>query len=213
MTDALQPKVPVAGLTETLLALTAGADTPEHLTLAEIVSRLDDQARGVLMILFALPNCVPGIPGTSAITGFPLVFLTLQMAFNRPPWLPGFIARRSVSRQWLADVTARAAPWLRRVELFIRPRLPALTSDTAERLVGALGVVLSLTIMLPIPFGNSLPAIALIVFSMGFIGRDGVWILGGIFLVGMSAALLFLAGSAALFAMVHLWANWFGISA
>ena len=213
MNDAPEPDAPVAGLTETLLALTKGAETPEQLTLAEIVSRLDDQARGVLMILFALPNCVPGIPGTSAITGFPLVFLTLQMAFNRPPWLPGFIARRSVSRKWLADVTARAAHWLRRVELFIRPRLPALTSDTAERLVGALGVLLSLTIMLPIPFGNSLPAISLIVFSMGFIGRDGVWILGGIFLVGMSAALLFLAGSAALFAMVHLWASWFGIPA
>jgi hypothetical protein len=213
LTDTPQPHPPVAGLTETLLALTEGADTPDPLTLAQIVARLDDQARGVLMILFALPNCVPGIPGTSAITGFPLVFLTLQMAFNRPPWLPGFVARRSVSRQFLADVTARAAPWLRRIEVFIRPRLTVLTSDTAERLVGALGVVLSLTIMLPIPFGNTLPAVSLIVFSMAFIGRDGVWILAGIFMVGMSAALLFLAGSAALFAMLHLWATWFGIPA
>ena len=91
------------GLTDTLLSLTGDAGGPEQLTLAEIVRSLDDQARGILMILFALPNCLPGIPGTSAVTGLPLVFLTLQMALNRPPWLPKFIARRSVSRQWLTD--------------------------------------------------------------------------------------------------------------
>ena len=200
--------VQVAGLTETLLALTQGPDTPDQLSLADLVARLDNQARGVLMILIALPNCLPGIPGTSAVTGLPLVFLTLQMAFNRPPWLPRFIARRSVSRQWLADVLSRAAPWLRRIELFIRPRLVPLTSETAERLVGALGVVLSLTIMLPIPFGNALPAIALIVFSLGFIGRDGVWVLGGLFIAGMSAAVLFLAGWAAFLAVLQIWSGW-----
>lgn len=197
-----------AGLTETLLSLTEGEDAPDQLTLAELVARLDNQARGVLMILIALPNCLPGIPGTSAVTGLPLVFLTLQMAFNRPPWLPGFIARRSVSRQWLSDVLARAIPWLRRIELLIRPRLSTLTSDTAERLVGALGVVLSLTIMLPIPLGNALPAIALIVFSLGFIGRDGVWILAGLFIAGMSAAVLVLAGWAAFLAVLQIWSGW-----
>ena len=82
------PQNPAArpGLTETLLALTGGEDAAMQISLGEIVTRLDTQARGVLMILFALPNCLPGIPGTSAVTGLPLVFLTLQMALNRPPW-------------------------------------------------------------------------------------------------------------------------------
>ena len=200
-----------AGLTETLLALTGDADAPAHLTLAEIVTRLDNQARGVLMLLFALPNCLPGIPGTSAVTGLPLVFLTLQMALNRPPWLPNFIARRSVSRQWLSDVLTRAAPWLRRIERLIHPRLTFLTSDVAERLVGVLAMVLSAIIMLPIPLGNLLPALALIVFSLGFIGRDGAWILGGLLISGLAVALLFAAGWAAFLALVQVGAGWFGL--
>lgn len=210
MTDSPTKATP-QGLTEMLLALTGGTDAPEQLTLAEIVSRLDNQARGVLMILFALPNCLPGIPGTSAITGLPLVFLTLQMALNRPPWLPNFIAKRSISRQRLADVLARAAPWLRRVERLIHPRLTFLTSDVAERLVGVLGMVLSVTIMLPIPLGNMLPALALIVFSLGFIGRDGAWILGGLLMSGLAAVLLFAAGWAAFLAVVKVGAGWFGL--
>lgn len=199
------------GLTETLLTLTDGDDPTAQISLAQIVMRLSDQARGVLMILFALPNCLPGIPGTSAITGLPLVFLTLQMALNRPPWLPGFIANRSVTRQWVINIMVRAEPWLRRVERLVHPRLTVLTSDTAERLVGVVGLILSLIIMLPIPLGNMLPALALIVFSMGFIGRDGAWILGGLFLSGMAAALLFAAGWAAFLAVVSLWAGWLGL--
>ena len=213
MPDANPPANPPrnAGLTETLMLLTGRDDGPDQITLAEIVTRLDDQARGVLIILFALPNCIPSIPGTSAVTGLPLVFLTLQMALNQPPWLPGFIARRSISRARMADVLARAAPWLLKIERWIHPRLWVLTSDSAERLVGILGIILSLTVMLPIPLGNTLPSIALIIFSMGFIGRDGAWILGGLFVTGMAAALLAAAGWAAFMALVSVTAAMFGL--
>ena len=198
------------GLTDTLLSLTKGDDQRARLSLAQILTNLADQARGVLMILFALPNCVPGIPGTSAITGLPLVFLTLQMALNLPPWLPGFIASRSVSRQWLAGVMIKAEPWLRRIERLVHPRLMVLTSDTAERMVGAWGLVLSVVIMLPIPLGNTLPALSLLALSVGFVGRDGAWVLGGLVLSGLAAALLFAAGWAAFAAMIALWAHWIG---
>ena len=207
---ALQADPRPVGLTDTLLSLTKGDDQSERLSLAQIVASLSDQARGVLMILFALPNCLPGIPGTSAITGLPLVFLTLQMALNLPPWLPGFIAKRSVSRQWLAGVMIKAEPWLRRIERLVHPRLMVLTSDPAERLVGGLGLVLSLVIMMPIPLGNTLPALAILVFSVGFVGRDGAWVLGGLFVSGMAAALLFAAGWAAFTAMIAIWASWIG---
>ena len=213
MDNGAGPGIRALGLTDTLLALTRpdeGQETQDlpDMTLADLVAQLGNQARGVLMILIALPNCLPGLPGTSAVTGLPLLFLTLQMALNRPPWLPGFIARRPVSRLWLATVLARAAPWLRRVELLIRPRLPALTTPPAERLIGALGMVLATTIMLPIPLGNMLPAIALIIFSLGFIGRDGVWILGGLAVVCLSVLVLVLAGWAAFLALAQIWTSW-----
>lgn len=198
------------GLSDSLLALSEGGDPSESMSLIQIVDRLGDQARGVLMVLFAIPNCLPGVPGTSAITGLPLVFLTLQMALNIRPWLPGFIGRRTVSRARLKDTIERSAPWLRRVEKLVHPRLTVLTSDTAERLVGVLGVVLALTIMLPIPLGNMLPALALIAFSLGFIGRDGAWVLVGTFLSGMAAVLVIAAGWAAFRALMGVAVGWLG---
>lgn len=197
-------------LSETLRGLT-GDPSVERLSLSEIMRHLDDQARGVLIILFSIPNCLPGIPGTSAVTGLPLLILCLQMALQRPPWLPGFLSRRTVSRQSLAEVLDRARPWIVRVERLIHPRLTVLASGPAESLVGALGVVLSLTIMLPIPFGNMMPAIALICLSLGLVGRDGVWILAGLFMAGMAAAVLVLAGWAAVQSLVYVALNWFGI--
>lgn len=204
--NASQPQ----SLSETLRGLTAD-ETVQRLSLAEVMHRLDDQARGVLIILFSIPNCLPGIPGTSAVTGLPLLILCLQMALQRPPWLPGFLSRRSVSRQGLAEVLGRARPWIERIERLIHPRLTVLASGPAERLVGILGVVLSLTVMLPIPFGNMMPAIALICLSFGLVGRDGVWILAGLFMSGMAAAVLALAGWAAVQSFIYVALNWFGI--
>jgi hypothetical protein len=195
-------------LSDMLRTLTETEESDERITLAEIVTRLGDQARGVLMVLFALPNCLPSPPGTSAVTGLPLVFLTLQMALNIRPWLPRGIGRRSVSREGLRNVLTRADPWLRRVEKLVHPRLGALTSDTAERLVGFLGLFLALTIMLPIPLGNMLPALALVAFSLGFIGLDGAWVLIGALLAGLSALLVAAAGWAAFLALMQIAVGW-----
>lgn len=198
------------GLTDMLLSLTRTPGTADRLSLAEIVERLDDRARGVLVILFALPNCLPGPPGTSAVTGLPLVFLMVQMALGRKPWLPGFLANRTVSREGLEKVLIKAAPWLQWVERLMHPRLSALTTDPVERGIGVLGAVLSLTVMLPIPFGNMMPAIALILFSMGLIAKDGVWILCGLVATGLAVGLLILAGWAAFQAMLQIGLGWFG---
>lgn len=203
-------------LNATLRALTSGEGAPdgqssERLSLAEVVRQLDDQARGILIILFALPNLIPSVPGTSAVTGLPLVFLCVQMALQRPPWLPRFLSDRSISRLWLEAILDKAQPWILRVERLIRPRLSILTTGPAEQFLGLLGVILSLTVMLPIPLGNALPALALICLSLGLIGRDGVWVLTGLFMSGMAAALLAVAGWAAFQSMLYMSLNWFGM--
>ena len=43
-----------------------------RISLGDIVTRLDSRAHTTLLVLFALPNVLPAIPGTSAITGMPL---------------------------------------------------------------------------------------------------------------------------------------------
>lgn len=191
------------GLSQTL-RMAFGPDRAEGtlITIQEIMRRLEHQAMAVMIFLFALPNVVPTPPGTSAITGLPLVFLTLQMVLSRPPWLPAFLAQRQVPTATLHMVLDRAEPWLARVERAIHPRLSPLTGDLAERLVGLLGLGLSLIILLPIPFGNVVPSLSLCMIALGFLGRDGAWVLLGI--AGSIVAVFLLAGvyGAAVWALV-----------
>ena len=176
-------------LSQALMEL-ATSGTSERITLRELLDSIQSQARPALLILFALPNTVPSLPGISAITGLPLVFLTLQMMLASPVWLPAFIANRSLKRADLAAVMRRTGPWLAKIEAILKPRLLFLSSALAQRLAGACCVLLSLLIMAPIPFGNSLPAVTIILIALGFLERDGYFVVAGIVTGWLSLALI-----------------------
>ncbi|WJS86625.1 exopolysaccharide biosynthesis protein [Paracoccus sp. TOH] len=161
------------------LAAVAGDDTRERISVADLLALLKGRAIAVLLVLFAFPNALPAPPGTSGILGLPLIYLSFQMMADRPPWLPGFIAGRSVARADFASVVARCAPFLAKAERLLSPRLPALTRPVAVRLTGALCLGLSLVLLLPIPLGNMLPGLAICVLALGVLERDGLWIIVG----------------------------------
>ena len=151
----------------------------ERIFLSDVLDALGERALTTLMLVFALPNALPAPPGTSAVLGLPLLFLSAQLTTGRPPWLPAIIARRSVTREHFAALVRRTAPWLTRAEWMLQPRLAALTGPLAERVVGLLCLVLALVLFLPIPFGNIPPAIAISVIALGLLARDGTWVLIG----------------------------------
>ncbi|WP_199259676.1 exopolysaccharide biosynthesis protein [Paracoccus binzhouensis] len=161
------------------LAVLARDETRERISVADLLALLKDRAIAALLALFAFPNTLPAPPGTSGILGLPLIYLSFQMMADRPPWLPGFIADRSVARTDFASVVARCTPFLAKAERLLSPRLPALTGPLAARLTGALCLGLSLVLLLPIPLGNMLPALAICVLALGVLERDGVWIIAG----------------------------------
>lgn len=147
-----------------------------------LVAELGDRAFGLLMLVFALPNLVPlGVPGVSAILGLPLVFLSAQFAFGRPvPWFPSWLASRTFSRHDFKRVVNWSVPYLERLERLLRPRLNGLFSVRGERRLGWFSLVLSILIVLPIPLGNWLPALAVAIIGLAIIERDGWAAIAGI---------------------------------
>lgn len=161
-----------------------------RVTLGRIVDTLGDRAYGALMLLFAAPNILPTPPGFSAILGAPLVLLAAQLAFgSERPWFPDWVRERSVARVDYIRVAARLIPILQRSEKLLRPRLPFLTNWTAERLIGVLCLVLSISILLPIPLGNSVPALGVTVLSLAIMEKDGIAAILGV-LVGIAGLAL-----------------------
>lgn len=171
-----------------VLTSIAGDDSRDRVSVADIFRAMGDRAFGALILIFALPNVIPTPPGTSALTGAPLVFLSAQLMLGQSPWLPSIIADRSMARSDFASIVSRISPWLARGERMLRPRLGFLIYPPAEYLIGLLCLVLSIILILPVPLGNIMPAIAICLFSFGILERDGVCVLlgAGMFAVSLT---------------------------
>lgn len=162
-----------------ILTSIAGDESHDRVSVADIFQAMGDRAFGALILIFALPNIIPTPPGTSALTGAPLVFLSAQLMLGQSPWLPRIIADRSMTRSDFASIVSRISPWLARGERMLRPRLSFLIYPPAEYVIGLLCLILAIILTLPVPLGNILPAIAICLFSCGILERDGVFVLLG----------------------------------
>lgn len=182
----------------------------ERISVGDLLAALSDRALGALLFVFACPNALPALPGTSVILGAPLVLLAAQLAFKRKPWLPGFIAQRSMARLDFQALVGRICPWLRRAETMLRPRASAWALPPMEYLVGLVCLLLAIVVLLPIPLGNMLPALAISVLALGILERDGYWIVGGLVAAAASAVLVsgvvFAAVQAVLFMLMKFFA-------
>lgn len=176
-------------LSEMLQRLADGGDS-ERISIGDLVAALGDRALGALLFIFAFPNALPALPGTSAILGAPLVFLAAQLALKLRPWLPGFIARRSIARKDFRALVGRMRPWLQRAERMLRPRASFLALPPMEYVVGLVCFLLALVILLPIPLGNMLPALSISLLALGVLERDGYWIAAGFAAAAGSAVLV-----------------------
>lgn len=165
-------------LSEILVDMAAD-DSRERVSIADLVRAMDGRAFGALLLVFAFPNALPAIPGTSGILGLPLLFLAAQMTLGRSPWLPRFISLRSMARTDFANLVDRVTPWLERADTLTASRLHPLVDGPAERLIGLVCLILATVLVLPVPFGNMLPGLAICMVALGVLERDGLWVLIG----------------------------------
>lgn len=189
MTDPTTIPAAKATLLSMLQALAAD-DSRERISIGDLLAALGDRALAALLFVFAVPNVLPVPPGTSTILGAPLVFLAAQLAFGRQPWLPAFIADRTMTRADFAGLVRRIGPWLARAERLLRPRAIALSQPPMEYLVGLVCLLLAVVLVLPVPLGNMLPALAISLLALGILERDGLWILAGLVAAAASAVVV-----------------------
>jgi hypothetical protein len=183
---------PLNGLSASkALETIAAEDEPERIGLGDLVARLGDRAFGVILLVVALPNCLPMPPGSSGFFGALLMLVAVQMIIGRHRlWLPALVLRRSFSRSDYRAAVSRFAPLLKRLERLCRPRLTRIVSGWGERLLGVVVFVLAVVISLPIPiFGNLPPAVVVGVLAVSMIERDGVTMLIGYSLGSVVVAL------------------------
>jgi hypothetical protein len=121
----------------------------------------------------------------------------ISKPFAAPTWLRRWVLTRSfrvgfgntrrqyVFSDWVRRVVRRrpnglnAVRLLRRMERLSRPRIPVLTGEIADVIVGIVCVFLAVMLALPVPLGDMLPAITLVIFGLALTQRDGLAIIAG----------------------------------
>lgn len=166
----------------------------ETVTLGELRDRLARRGFGLLMVVLALPTLIPVLPPASAaLIGMLYILLSLQMLFGRTmPWLPARVSRIRLSGRTIAALRDRGVPFLRRIERFSRPRPLLVDERIAARAVAGVVLLLGIILFTPLPFLNTLPALAVMLMGIGLLNRDGVFIAAGLLI---TTAVLLVAGA------------------
>ena len=162
------------------------AELPEdRLTLGELLQVFGDEGLLLLTILLTLVFLIPvSIPGVSTVFGAAILLVGLSRLLRRPLWLPAKLRERALPASRLRPALTGGLHWVRRLERISRPyRLRGLVEGRAQDIFNNLAFILAaLLLMAPfgfVPFSNTLPGLALLLYAIGMIQRDGTAILLG----------------------------------
>ncbi|OAE37557.1 exopolysaccharide biosynthesis protein [Agrobacterium tumefaciens] len=163
----------------------------QTITLRELMEAIGEQGLLLICAIASLPFLIPvSIPGVSTVFGAAIILVSLAITLNRLPWLPKKILDRQMETAKLIPALQKGVSIVSKLDGFIRPRLPALTTGAiANRINGLALMTAGVLLMMPlgfIPFSNTLPGVAILLFSAGMIQRDGVTVLGGYLFLGLT---------------------------
>ncbi|MGE0828488.1 MAG: exopolysaccharide biosynthesis protein [Hyphomonadaceae bacterium] len=169
--------------TSDLLEEVAGGFPNERVTVGELLDRLEGRAIGVVLLILALPMCIPNIPGISTIFGVLLLAPAFQLILGgKRLWLPRQMRVWTFPREGLQRTVHGATPTLRRIERLIRPRFELLAQFPFTIFLGLQTLLNAIVLIIPIPGGNWPPAIVVSITALALLQRDGL-------LAAISAAL------------------------
>ena len=157
----------------------------DRLTLGELLEVFGDEGMLLLTILLTVVFLIPvSIPGVSTVFGMAILLVGLSRLLKRPLWLPAKLMRRQLPARRLRPGLTAGMTWVRRMEKISRPhRLRGFVNGRMPDVLNNLAFVLAaLLLMAPfgfVPFSNTLPALALLLYAIGFIQRDGGAVLLG----------------------------------
>jgi hypothetical protein len=147
----------------------------QQVCLQDLLHLMGDRAFAPTLLLCALPEALPlPVAGISALVAVPLMLVSVQLIVGfRKPWLPKRIIHYSFQRHHLEKLVDTAIHPLEILERLLKPRWPLFTQPFFVRLTGIVLLLLAGIVALPIPFGNMLPAMVIVLICLGMIERDG----------------------------------------
>lgn len=160
----------------------------EGMTAGGLVALLGAASYPLVILVLSVLNMIPGPPGYGGTIALTMISVTIATLIGRPLRLGGWIGRRVLSRR-LLDRMLRQMQWFASlVGKVSRPRLQVLAGPHMQLPTAIFILLVSLPMVLPIPFINAVPNTGIAVICVSRINHDGLGVLLGalISLVGLA---------------------------
>lgn len=194
-------------LSSLLQELDVHLQTMEAVCLSDILDAFHERGFGVFLFFLALPMGlpIPVPPGVNVLLAMPLILLTAQQAYGaKRPWFPKKMRYKSLSAARLRMMIGAAIPLIHKVEYLLRPRLAWVTHGVCSYVIGVAGLLMALSICVPLPLTNTVPSFGIALMAAGVLMRDGLAVLIGM-ITGLAwVAVLLILGEAGLRAILSM---------
>lgn len=177
----------------------AAAIEEERVSMRAMAQAHGPDAHGTLLLLLAMPCLLP-VPGVGTVLGLGMAALAVTMWRGLgAPCLPQRVAEIELPRHWARRVLEGLASAYAMAGRHARTRLGHFVGPSWRSTIAlAVGVMAAIVVM-PIPLGNLLPSLALMLMGVGLVFRDGVAVILGLLMSGVAMTvtigLLLLAGA------------------
>lgn len=173
-------------------ALDSVRDIP-HITLGKIVEHVEGEALLIVCLVAILPFMQPiPIPGLSSVLGLIVFFQGIGMTIGGKPFLTQKLRDLTITHEkfeMIYKAALKFSNFTSKISAFKHP----LTNHRVSYFICGIAIAFSaafLSLPLPIPFSNFIPALSIFLICVGLLEEDVVLILVGL---GITTAVMWMA--------------------
>jgi hypothetical protein len=200
MFDKTKPKLLDSTLASETLRAIGNKPANGSTKISELMEDFHENGILLAMIFFALPVAIPlpYPPGFTTIMGAPLIILSIQMILgSKKVNLPKRINQYELKNSTLKTISNKIVPPVEAIEKYTKPRINFVKSVYCEQIVGFTCLISAISVAIPLPFTNAIPAFGITVMALGMLSRDGFVIIAGFLfsILGLIVAAAFIIAS------------------
>lgn len=151
-------------------------------SLKEILGRINQKSFGFLLVILSLPSALPvPAPGYSTPFAIAIFFIALGIIKNKNhPTLPKKILNKEIKTKKNSKMINGMVKFISFFEKFLKPRYSkSYHSVTFKRVLGLVVLLCGISMMIPIPLTNTIPAMGIFLIGLGMLEEDFLFALLG----------------------------------
>ncbi|KTC90163.1 exopolysaccharide biosynthesis protein [Fluoribacter dumoffii] len=165
----------------------------KEITFNELLHQFHAKDNFFLIILLAVPPATPlsFIPGFSALFGACIALICIQLLMGRGKiWFPQKLKMKKIPHN-INKGLLKLLPYVEYLEKYIKKRSLWVGSHFLKYVFILIILILSILLMLPVPYIDLVSSSTIMIISIGIIKKDGLLMLGALLLVLIYLILLF----------------------